>query len=100
MQISIILKGKILPGKQENLRTVVKTLQQQVLLEKGCEEYAFYIDGDQFVMVERWSDQAALDLHGQTPHFSELVPKMKALVEGGTFSAEFIQSSDRRTVTL
>lgn len=101
MKITLILKGKISPGKTEVLRSLVKKLQQDfVLREEGCEEYEFYIDGDNFVMLERWANQAALDKHAQTKHFSEFIPKMKSHVEGGTFSAEIIKSSDRSFITL
>jgi quinol monooxygenase YgiN len=101
MKVSIILKGKISSGKHETLRSLAKTLQQDfVLCEEGCEMYEFYIDGDNFVVLERWTDEASLDKHTKTPHFSEFVPKMKGQVEGGTFSVEIIKSSDRTFVAL
>jgi len=101
MKITIILKGKTSPGKQEELRSIVRELQQEfVLQEDGCEQYEFYIDGDCLIMLERWASQAALDLHTQTKHFSEFVPKMRDCVEGGVFSVQIIKSSDLSFATL
>lgn len=101
MKISIILKGEVLPDQHEVLRHLVRKLQQEfVLQEEGCEEYEFYIDGDSFIMLERWANQAAFDNHTQTRHFSEFVPKMKSLVKDNLFSVEIIKSADRSYIKL
>mmetsp|Transcript_27896 Transcript_27896/g.76128 ORF Transcript_27896/g.76128 Transcript_27896/m.76128 type:complete len:970 (-) Transcript_27896:396-3305(-) len=52
--------------------------------EDGCEEYSFVRSStadDTFCIVERWTSQAHLDAHFQTPHFMRLVPAMDAISE-------------------
>lgn len=44
--------------------------------EAGCHLYEFNQSNDDprvFVVYEKWADQAALDLHMQTPHLQGLV---------------------------
>lgn len=43
--------------------------------EPGCEQYALHQDpkdSDRFVMIERWSDPASIDVHAKAPAFRAL----------------------------
>jgi quinol monooxygenase YgiN len=43
--------------------------------EKGNLKYDYYYpadDGDELLLVEKWQDAAALEAHGETPHFARL----------------------------
>lgn len=47
--------------------------------EEGCIGYEIYqntIRPDQLIIVETWADQAALDAHGQTPHYTTILPPL------------------------
>jgi quinol monooxygenase YgiN len=58
-------------------------LVEATLAEEGCHLYEFNQSNDDpcvFVVYEKWADQAALDLHMQTPHLQGLV---------AAFGAEF-----------
>lgn len=46
--------------------------------DAGCELYALHSDADTLVMIEKWSDAAALDAHRTSPAMDE----MNAEVEG------------------
>lgn len=53
--------------------------------ETGCIQYDLNRDPDSdsvFWFVEKWNDQAALDLHNETPHFKELQEVLPDLIQG------------------
>lgn len=48
--------------------------------EKGCIGYDIYqntVDPFSLIIVETWADQAALDAHGQTPHYKTILPSLR-----------------------
>lgn len=48
--------------------------------EKGCVAYDVFQSvtrGDVFMICETWTDQAALDAHGETEHFKHHVARLK-----------------------
>lgn len=59
------------PGKAESLKTVLRTLVGETRKEPGCIAYDLCQREDRaehFVMLEQWSDAAALKAHFDTPH--------------------------------
>ena len=68
--------------KLEHLDTVrpwYAELVEKTRLEPLCIAYNLYIDQNDpghFIFVEQWPDQAALDKHCQTEHFTRLVPQI------------------------
>jgi quinol monooxygenase YgiN len=49
--------------------------------EPLCIAYDLFIDQKDpghFIFIEQWPDQAALDAHCQTEHFTRLVPQINA----------------------
>ena len=65
------------PGMRE---TFLKDVQSQGILdavrrEEGCLEYAYYLpveENDTLLLVERWRDQSAQQVHLATPHMAQL----------------------------
>lgn len=60
-------------GKEEALLTRLQTLVPLVHQEPGCVQYTLHVDAGRpnvFVFYEVWRDEAALDAHGKTPHFT------------------------------
>ncbi|AEF54386.1 putative quinol monooxygenase [Marinomonas posidonica] len=93
--IIAIVKASILNGKHKELREVANILQfEYAPKEDGCEEYESFIDGDTFITIERWRDQASLDWHLKAAHVEEYVPKLRECVVDGCFDVQFIQSDD------
>lgn len=41
--------------------------------ENGCERYDAFLKENGIIIVERWANQAVLDLHKTQQHFSDLV---------------------------
>lgn len=70
------------PGMQD---TFLKEVQAQGILdavrqEDGCMQYAYYLpaeEDDTLLLVERWRDRAAQQVHLTTPHMVALA-KIKA----------------------
>lgn len=62
----------------EHRSQVVAALKRAVaatLSEPGCEQYALHLnrnDENCFVMIERWRDQASIDVHARGAAFTEL----------------------------
>jgi quinol monooxygenase YgiN len=52
--------------------------------EAGCITYNFYEQpgSNDFLFFEEWADQAALDLHFQTPHFQAFIEPLTGMIEG------------------
>ena len=93
--IIAIVKAQVLPGQHTQLRTIANILQHQYAPhEEGCEQYESFIDGDTFLTIERWRDQAALDIHLQAEHVARYVPALRECVVGGGFDVQFIHSQD------
>ena len=96
----VLVKARILPGKQEKLRSVANTLQRRTVTEEGCQRYEPFIDGDMFVMIEGWTSREALDKHMQQDHVRVHLPQLRECVEGGVFEAEFIETDSVKTVAF
>ncbi len=64
----------------EALEIVLPLYRELVLATKGeplCIAYDLYIDQEDaghFIFIEEWPDQAALDIHCASEHFTRLVP--------------------------
>jgi quinol monooxygenase YgiN len=68
MAIRLIVTITAAPGKGSELAQLYKERCAEVMTEPGCEQFEVFqsaVDSDRLVLLERWSDQAALDLHSQ-----------------------------------
>lgn len=63
-------------GNEMKLRALLQDLLQPSRDEAGCMSYELFHNEDdplEFVTVERWADQAAVDLHLASPHVAKAV---------------------------
>lgn len=81
--------------KREALLQLVKAMFQPSRIEEGCIFYQFYEDpflANQFLFLERWKNQNALDTHFKTEHFQNFMKIFPSLIEGelliSTYSVE------------
>ena len=68
MTVRLIVNMEAAPGKREELIATFADLSPSVREEPGCEQYELYQSTehpDQFALMERWTDQDALTVHGQ-----------------------------------
>lgn len=99
--ITAIVKANIKSGMHERLRETADILQHEFSVnEPGCEQYESFIDGDAFITIERWRDQACLDQHLETEHVKKYVPELRKCVENGAFSVQFIEAEKIRIITI
>ncbi len=95
--IGLIAKLKVQPGKGAEFETAFKPLSDIVnsdaepgnLLYKLCKSRS---DPDTYVVMELYQDQAAVEAHSKTPHFTELFPKLQPLLVPGRPDFEFVDS--------
>jgi quinol monooxygenase YgiN len=83
--ISVIAKLPIKEGKVEEAITAVKELMVQVAREEGTLMYTLNRDQSNpntLVIMERYKDKAAFDVHASTPHFKTFFAKSKAFLGG------------------
>lgn len=73
--------------------TVVENALREMLAptraEEGCLQYELNRDLDQptrLMMIERWTDEAALERHTATPHMARLRRALDGRVERTSFS--------------
>jgi quinol monooxygenase YgiN len=52
------------PEYRDDVIAAMKKAIPLVHAEDGCELYALHTDGDQLVMIERWTSREALKKHG------------------------------------
>jgi quinol monooxygenase YgiN len=68
MAIRLVVTITAAPGKGSELAQAYRTRCTEAMKEPGCEQFEVFqsvVDPDRLALLERWSDQAALDVHAQ-----------------------------------
>lgn len=95
--IGLIAKLKVQDGKGPELETAFKPLSDIVnsdaepgnLLYKLCRSRS---DPNTYVVMELYRDQAAVEEHTRTAHFTGMWPSIQALLVPGPPGLEFVDS--------
>jgi quinol monooxygenase YgiN len=69
MAIRLIITITAAPGKGFELAQAFRSRCAEVMPEPGCEQFEIFqsaVSPDKLVLPELWTDQAALDVHGET----------------------------------
>ena len=86
MAVGVIATIPVQAGKNDEFEAVFMELASQVLAnEPGCKFYALNrskTDPQVYKVLESYTDQAALDAHGQTDYFKAANVKLAGLVGG------------------
>ncbi|GAE35962.1 putative quinol monooxygenase [Halalkalibacter akibai] len=75
----------VVPEKREVFLDVVQDLVKGSKAEEGNISYHLFedtVNSNQFIMVEEWVDQAALDFHNQADHYKVFGTKAPDLLAG------------------
>lgn len=83
MTLRVVARVVTLPGKESQFKALALPLVEASRLETGCIKYELLqnlADPTDFTFVEEWTDDAALNLHFQAPHFVEAAGKLDGLV--------------------
>ena len=81
--IGIIAEFTVKSDKVEEFLNAAKPLVKGSNEEAGCLKYELHKDlksDNVFFMVEEWKDQAAIDSHNQSAHYTSIVPKLAAFM--------------------
>ena len=81
--IGIFAEFHLKPEKTEEFLELVKPLIKASNEEAGCIKYGLHKALNRentYIMVEEWKDQAAIDFHNKTEHFTSTVPKFGAFM--------------------
>ena len=68
MSVRLVVTVTAAPGKGAELASAYAARCRRVMQEPGCEQFEIFVsalDPDRLVLLERWSDQAALDAHAK-----------------------------------
>lgn len=80
--IIIVAKSQLKEGKRDEYYVMAREMEEKSRKEKGCASYTLYEDMNDSMSVcfiEEWEDQAAIDAHNQSPHFTHFIPLMNEL---------------------
>jgi quinol monooxygenase YgiN len=82
--MSVVLVATIVPIP-EHRAEVIAAFEEVIPLvhaEEGCELYSLHEGEDRLVMIEKWADQEALDVHSKSPNLGTLNGKLKGKLAG------------------
>ena len=82
--ISIIAKFIVNNGEEKEFIKLVDELGVASRAEEGCIEYILHKNVEQaltFCIIEKWKDQAAIDAHNSSSHFTTIVPKITKIAQ-------------------
>ena len=86
MAIGVFAKLAIQPGKNSEFEGIFAELQAAVANnEPGNNFYALHksrTDENEYIVLEQYADQAALDAHGASDHFKTIGAKMGPCMAG------------------
>lgn len=82
--ISIVAKFKVNTGEEEKFLNLVNNLGEASRAEEGCIEYILHKDVEKpltYCILEKWKNQAAIDAHNNSPHFTTIVPQIVQIAQ-------------------
>ena len=81
--ITIVAKHTVKPENIDRFKALAHEMVGPTRKEPGCHLYVLQQgvnDPCVLTFLEDWSDQAALDAHGKTAHFTRVVPQFAPLL--------------------
>ena len=84
--IKIVAKMLVKADKVEEFKATARELVEKSRAEEGNIFYSLNVsasDPRQLAFIECWKDQAAIEAHNATEHFTGILPKLSALCEAG-----------------
>lgn len=96
MAIRLVVTINAAPGKGSELAQGYKSRCAEVMSEPGCEQFEVFqsvVNPDKLTLLERWTDQAALDVHSKV---NATRPPLPAELRVGTTEREDYQYNRTR----
>lgn len=83
--IKIVAKMPVKKDKVDAFKAAAKELVEKSAAEAGNVFYTLNVSTTNpclFAVIECWKDQAAIDFHNNTEHFTGILPKMAEMCDG------------------
>jgi len=80
--ISIVAKFTVKTGNEEKFLALTEKLVAASRAEAGCVGYSLnkHVEKENtYCMLEQWKDQAAVDAHNASSHFTSIIPQIVEL---------------------
>jgi quinol monooxygenase YgiN len=80
--VRVIARVTSLPDKVEELKSILLNLVEPTRSEKGCISYQLLqdkTDSAEFVFIEEWTSDLAIDAHMTTDHLQDTLSKAQSL---------------------
>jgi quinol monooxygenase YgiN len=80
--ITIVAKSMVAADKIDQFKKIASELVDESRKESGNVAYSLYQDINNpqvLTFIEVWKDQAAIDAHNQSTHFTGIVPRLGEL---------------------
>jgi quinol monooxygenase YgiN len=71
--LDMVVTQRVKPGKEQEFETLAKQLEANTLAnDKGCLRYEWYrgTSPQTYILLERWTDQAAVQAHLKAAHLN------------------------------
>jgi quinol monooxygenase YgiN len=84
-ELNIVVTQKIHAGKEIEFETLLQEMEAMTIAnDKGCLRYEWYRaeQPQTYILLERWTDRAAVQAHLQAPHMVAIMQKIEPLVPG------------------
>ena len=82
-ELNIVVTMRVHAGKEDEAETLLRQMEASTLAnDAGCLRYAWYrAQAPQtFVLIEGWTDDAAVQAHLAAPHMAEMFQKIMPLM--------------------
>ncbi|HEV2549913.1 MAG TPA: putative quinol monooxygenase [Stellaceae bacterium] len=79
----VVVTQRVKPGKEQEFEALVRQLEANTLAnDKGCLRYEWYRaeTPQTYILVERWTDQAAAQTHLKAEHVTALLSRIRECV--------------------
>jgi quinol monooxygenase YgiN len=86
--IDMIVTQRMNLGMEDGFEAVARQLEAGTPAhDQGCRRYEWYRSGElrTFILLGRWTEEASAQAHLRAPHFSPLMPKLRASRPGKSF---------------
>lgn len=90
--IGVTARVKIKEGKEDAFEAFCKDVVEAVRAnEPGNLFYSLFRTArkGEYIFIERWTDQAAIDAHGKAPHMQAALPRFGEFVAGPVELAQY-----------
>ncbi len=81
--LDIVVTQRVHPGKEREFEELARQLEANtVAKDKGCLRYEWYRSETPhtYILIERWTDRAAVQAHLKAEHVVSILPKLRECV--------------------